>query len=176
MSKKYWHTKTLFKKWNKFYWSYKYDFCIKCKTCNFKHKGNWLCDSCFDKERKIKNPKRVINLKKQNLVHYYKKRILLFLTKTAHKKKVKNKTPEQIKEYQKQWHKDNSYRISLQKKVARRLKKNLPCLQIIINWKTRHLPFADITKPATTTSKDYLEWKEKRKMFNTLVKFWKKQI
>jgi len=55
------------------------------------------------------------------------------LTKTAHKKKVKNKTPEQIKEYQKQWHKDNSYRISLQKKVARRLKNNLPCLQIIIN-------------------------------------------
>ena len=108
--KQYWHTKTLFIQWNKYKWSFKYDYCISCKWVSKKHKWKWLCTSCFDKKRK-ENPKRAFNLVKQQWKHYYKTRILMFLEKTEHKKKKVNFTKEDFKEYQKEWYqkKQRSY-------------------------------------------------------------------
>ena len=58
-----WHTKTLFIQWWKYKWSFKFDHCTVCGTCDFPHKGRWLCTRCMDKER-AKNPKRREALRK----------------------------------------------------------------------------------------------------------------
>ena len=71
--------------------------------------------------------------------------------------------------------KQNYERISLQRKVQRRLKKNLPCLKIMINWKERFLPFESLEKPKTSTSSEYEEYKEKLKQFEILTAFYRKQ-
>ena len=50
-------------------WTYKWKCCQQCGTKSkkgkYKHKGNGLCNSCFDKKR-AKNPKRKLALKNQH--------------------------------------------------------------------------------------------------------------
>lgn len=100
--KQYWHTWTLFIRAWKYKWSYKYDHCIQCKTCDHKHKWRWLCTSCWDKERN-KNPKRkethrVASMKWKNKNNPKKPR-------EEWKKRWNNKQRTMTKqEYQKVWY------------------------------------------------------------------------
>lgn len=177
MAKKFWHTWTLFLQNGKYYkWSYKYNHCIECGKCDFKHKWKWLCTSCFDKKRK-ENPKRKFNLKKQNLKHYFKSRVLLFLEKTERKKKQKTFNLEKYKkQWYKQWYKENQEALLLKAKAYRMKRKWIKCLEMIINWKTKYLPFTEIIeKPATTwlNFKKYDEWKEQQRQFDLLKKYYR---
>ena len=69
MGNLYWHTWTLFKQWNKLRWSYKYDFCQICYTCNSKHKGNWFCTKCYDRLRNKKKSRKEQQKKSSNKYH-----------------------------------------------------------------------------------------------------------
>ncbi len=180
MAKNFWHTKTLFIDSNwKYKWSYKNDFCINCKTCKFKHKWRWLCTSCFEKERKTKSNKRKFNLKKQNTKFYVKSRVLHYLNKKEDLRFRKRRSNFNEKEYKKKYYIDNLERLKLQSKTHRRLKKWLPCLKIIVNWKDKFLPFESLDKPSQYNnlnySEEYDEWKEKIRQFDLLVNFWKKK-
>ena len=178
MAKEYWHTKTLFlQNWKYYKWSYKFDNCQNCWTCDFKHKWRWLCTSCFDKERKVNSKKRLFNLAKQNWKHYYRKRVELFLTKTEHKKKKVNFTKEMQVEYKKEWYKKNSERISIIRRWEKRKKKWLPCLEYITSKKTIYLPFEGLEKPWAIFNwehftKEYLEWKENYRQFNIIFNYY----
>lgn len=181
MTKKYGHTWTLFiQRWTKRYkWSYKHEHCIECKWVKFKHKWNWLCTSCHDKKRKQKSDKRKFNLKKQQWKHYYKRRILMFLDKKEKLKTWQKKTDFNEKEYKKQWYNQNRKEVlKLIRKTERMLKKWESCLNIIINWKTKYLPFTEmLEKPSTSNLNDfkkYDEWKEQWRQFDLLKKYYNK--
>lgn len=135
--KKYWHTWTLFIKWWKFKWAYKYDHCIKCRKADFKHKWKWLCTSCYDRERKNNSKQRKINLKIQNTKHYYKSRILLFLEKKEYKKTWPKTNIFNLLEYRKNYYQKNKEVLKLIAKWNRMNKSWKNPLKIIINWKER---------------------------------------
>jgi len=173
MTKKYWHTWTLFKQTNwKYKWSYKFDFCQQCKTCNFKHKGRWLCTSCWDKERSKKANRKVVRFKAM-WKHYYKTRILMYLEKKSHKPfwPKTHKTIEEKRLQKQEWYKNNSERISILRKAERRLKNWLPCLKLIINNKEVYLPFEDIDKPKNNLQ-EYDKWKEKVRQLELVRNFY----
>lgn len=164
-----WHTWTLFFKGWKYRWSYKYEHCIECWQTNNKHKGHWLCTYCHEKAR-TDSPIRQRQKKIIRARHYYRYRVDLFLNKPAPIKRwrVKVLTREERLQQQKDWYKRNSPRISLQKQIKTRLKKWLPCMQIVIKGETRYLPFESLEKPSTTTNDNYEQWKEDIENFKIL--------
>lgn len=176
--KKHGHTWTLFlQNWKYYKWSYKFDNCTVCRTCKFKHKWNWLCIGCYDKQRKVYNPKRIINLKKQQLVNYFRGRINLFLNKTEKSKRWRKKflTEEAKIQYKKEWYNKNLEKILIDREVKKRLRDNKPCLKMIINWKDIFMPFESLEKPVNINwsswfSKEWYEWKENSRKFEILKK------
>ena len=135
---------TKFIQWWKIKWSYKFDKCIICWTCKHKHKGRWLCTSCWDKER-IKNPKRKESVlkasKKHSNKYYYENRKVLLLL---------NKTKNRMKSWK-------------------------PCLQLMVNWQMRYLPFETLQRPKTT-SPEFKIWQQNIKDFQILQEYFKKII
>jgi len=168
--KKYWHTGTLFlQNWKYYKWSYKFDFCIECKTCNFKHKGRWLCTSCRDKERD-KNETR--KKQKYNISKKWHKKN--YEPVKERKKRKSNFNPV---EYRKKYYNENKEVIKYLAKVYRMKKKWLQCIKIIINWKQRFLPFTELLEKPTTTwlnFKIYEEWKEEQRIFDLIKLFYNK--
>lgn len=169
MTKKFWHTKTLFLQNGKYYkWSYKYTHCRECGNCDHKHKGRWLCTSCFDKER-AKNMSRKAQMKviwrRWHEKHY---------TRVVEKKKiVRHYTDESIRDYQRRWYKENHDAMLLLYKIKRRKLRWLLCMEIIIKWKTRFLPFESIVRPSKRcTQKEYDEYKKSENQFKTLVDYY----
>ena len=177
MPKIYWHTKTLFIRWWKYKWSNKYDHCINCWTCEKKHKWNGLCRKCWELERD-KNPYRVFMKKRMRRKNYYKTRLLKILDKKEKPRRwqIPFLTPETRKKQKLLWYKNNFERISLERKVKRRLKNNLPCLKMIINCNEVLFPFESLEKPKTFTSDKYDEYKEKLKQFEILTAFYKQKF
>lgn len=105
--KQYWHTGTLFISWWKYKWANRYDHCIDCKTCNRKHKWNWLCTICFDNKRIT--PERTISKRKACMKWHqanYK-----YIPKEEQKRKWPKwfLTPEERKKYQHEWYLKNKY-------------------------------------------------------------------
>ena len=177
-----WHTKTLFIQWWKYKWSYRYDHCVKCWTCNFKHKGRWLCLSCWDKERN-KTPKGYI-LKKIIQIRYWVRNRISHWLNTQERKACWNKCYELTQEerkrrkpiYQKNYWKKNREIINLKNKIYRRRKKWLPCLIMMINWKERYFPFEGLwEKPKVYWSFKRNIWKEKQNEFEILRKYYSKK-
>lgn len=173
--KKYWHTKTLFiQTWNwKYKWSYKHEHCIKCWTCNFKHKWRWLCTRCWDKERDKKTSRKLI--KKKASENYYDKHLRRNFKKDIQyfKFRIYNLISRK-KEKKKEWIEKNKEAILLKGKVYRRLQKWLTCMQVIINWKTRYLPFETLEKPnkfCNDLQKNI--WKQNMRDFEILKKYYK---
>ena len=163
MAKEYGHTWTLFIQWWKYKWSQKYEHCIECWLVKFKHKGRWLCTSCWEKERD-KDPKR-------KAVKY----------KAWHKWHVANKprkpreewepmgtkkrlTPEQKKEYQKAWYQKWKEPIIILNKWRIWAKKWL----ILPLYKGRPIPFEIWPRMDDET---YEEYKERMRKFDLVVKF-----
>ena len=136
MSKEFWHTKTLFIQAGKYKWSYKFDHCKECGNCDHKHKGNWLCTRCHDKKRDNNYKRKLIKQKAWKKWHE-----LNYKPVIEPKKKAKNFN---LKEYQKQWRKENIDALLLKEKTIRMMKKWKSCLSIMINWKTRYLPFESL--------------------------------
>ena len=176
MSKKYWHTWTLFlQNWKYYKWSYKFDYCIECKNCDSKHKWNWLCTSCWDKNRQ-NNARRKITRKIAWIRFSYRRRVLhRLITKQRIYKKL---DPDILKENRnktiQKWIDKNREVINLQNKVYRRKRKWLPCLKIIINWKDRFLPFESLEKPATVfQNPKYDKWKKEQKEYDILINYYK---
>jgi len=164
------HTWTLFIQAWKYKWSRKYEKCIKCGTCNKKHKSKWLCSSCYDKKRK-ENPKRVFNLKLQSFKFHFKNRALQYLTKTKRKPKKKY---SDLKKYRKEYYEKNKEVLSLISKTYRRRKRNLPCLKMYIWDKTIYFPFEWIDKPANFSDSKYWEYKQRLKEFTLIKNFYEK--
>lgn len=112
-------------------WSRNYKYCIKCYTNTNKHKWNWLCTSCFDKNRYKNNEKRRIQNKIRWTKFHFNVRILQYLFKKKHKKTW----PDIIRDK-----KINS----LYAKIWYWLKKWKNLIQININWNYNYLPFEEI--------------------------------
>jgi len=151
-----WHTKTLFIQWWKYKWSYKFNHCIKCLTCENKHKWKWLCTKCFDKNRDKNFNRKKVKLKAW--LKYYQKH------KWTDKEKIRLRNVAKVY-YQK--HKEA---LKIIQRVRNRLKAWKKCLKIVINWKDRYLPFENIEKPNCTTSNMnlYDEWREKIRQLDIL--------
>lgn len=168
MSKEYWHTKTLFIQAWKYKWSYKFNYCIKCWTCNHKHKWNWLCTSCWDKERDKTNKRKEIKQKAWKKWHKTN-----YIPVIERKKRVKT---FDAKTYKKEWRIKNKEALLLKAKAYRMVKKGINCMQININWKYKYLPFETLEEPKTTTSKNYDNFKQNLKDFNILKKYYYERI
>lgn len=160
--KAFWHTWTLFIQAEKYKWSYKFDHCQQCKTCNFKHKGRWLCTSCWDKER-ANNPKRIEVRKKAwkkwHEIHKPRK------PREEWKPMWQKPTWFDQKSYQHEWYMKNRDAILFLKKwaVCKRLWK--PVLEIM--WK--HIPYIDLEKPKNIDFYD--EWKKNSDIFDKVKKY-----
>ena len=168
MAKEYWHTKTLFIQWWKYKWSYKHEHCTECKWVKFKHKGRWLCTSCWDKER-ANDPNRIETRLNASRKFSEKNRIPLEL-----QKKKWNKwwwTPEDKKAYQKSWYEKWKIAISTLKKWIVRKRKWLP----YVEYKWHPLPFETLGKPfdinVTCTDEQYAKWKSDMLLFEEVKKF-----
>jgi len=167
--KSYWHTWTLFIQAWKYKWSFKFDNCVKCWTCNSKHKWRWLCIKCWDKERE-KSPKRK-EIKRKARIKYHKK---TYTPVIERKKRVKT---FDVKKYQKEWRLKNQEALKLKEKAYRMVKKGVQCLKMIINWQEKHFPFEWlIEKPTTTWNKftEYEKRKQQQKEFDILKKYYLK--
>lgn len=167
MPKMYWHTKTLFlQNWKYYKWSYSFDHCIICGTCNFKHKWRWLCTSCWDKERKNKR-NRKISRKIASAKYSFRRRVNHWLNKITKPKywPVRILSEEDKKEYKKSWYEKNKEVMKLISKAYRMEKQWLNPLKIMVNWKTRLLPFTTLEKPKMTTDPKYEEWKKNQNDF-----------
>lgn len=177
MSKEYWHTGTLFYENWKYRWSYKYTHCIRCWTCDHKHKWRWLCTSCADKERSKKtNRKKVRKIAKTK--YFIKKRIFHWL-ETPEKKKTwpdKFLTEKDKILYKKSYYQKNKEIIKLISKAYRMEKRGENPMKIIIKWKTRLLPFVWLMeKPSYTEEEKYEEWKKEQEIFLKLKKYYEKK-
>lgn len=165
MSKQFWHTKTLFIQNWKYKWSYKYNYCIECWTCNFKHKWNWLCTSCREKKRDKTKARQ--ETKKKAMLKYYK---LNYKPVEIRKKKESN---FDTKKYQKQWQIENKEVLKLFARIYKMQKKWLNCIQIIVNGKIRYLPFTEmLEKPVTTNFDNYEKRKKQQIEFEVLRKYY----
>ena len=187
--KAYWHTKTLFIEWGKYKWARKHDFCTSCLSAKKPHKWNWLCIACHDKQR-AKNRKWA--LRKQQVKHYYKNRLLYILTTVSNPRKKPWQKPKGFNkiEYRKQWYRKNKKAILLYRKewyrknkkvmllkweVQRRRKKWLPCLEMRINWETKYFPFEWIEKPsqASINTRTYREYEKLKEKYDLLYNWYK---
>ena len=166
--KAFWHTKTLFIQGWKYKWSYKYDHCIKCLWVQYKHKWNWLCTSCRDKER-ANDPKRIETRRKAWLKWH----------KTNKPKKPREEwakmwpkpTGFDQKAYQKQWYEENKIYLATLKKWKQFVERWIPC----ISYRGYSLPLADLDKPGTiheisNERRETImrEWRERMKLFDMM--------
>lgn len=146
MAKEHWRTWTLFIQNWKYFWAKKYDVCIKCWTCNFKHAWKWLCTSCYDRIRSNK-PERSKELKDYKRKRYLENRnpvendwrknnwwkILSDEERRLWKIKASTKRQKKHREI-----------IDIKARTKRRLKSWKPCMSIRINWELIYLPFERI--------------------------------
>jgi hypothetical protein len=88
------------------------------------------------------------------------------------KKKIKT---FDAKKYQKEWYLENIEVLKLKAKAYRMRKKWLNCMQIIMKWKIKYLPFTELLEKPTTTwwnFKKYNIWKEQQRQFILLKKYY----
>jgi hypothetical protein len=139
------HTKTLFITAWKYKWSYKYEHCIICWTCDRLHKGKWKCTACFERLRT-------------------KNKILKNNNQVAYQKKIKDNPEFKIYKTKKakEYYQRNKQAICIINRGKRRKEKDLPCMVLILNWKQAYLPFESIEKPKFAYQ-DYSEYKKKIK-------------
>ncbi len=166
--KKFGHTKTLFIQWLKYKWACHYDYCIECKWVKFKHKGRWLCTSCWDKER-ANNPKRIeIRQKAWKKWHEINKPRK---PREEWEKMWPKPTWFDQKEYRKEWYNKWKVAILSLNRWAVRKKNWLPYIEYL--WKP--LPFESLAKPfdknMTCTQKEYDKWKNNVALFEKIKKY-----
>lgn len=168
--KKFWHTWTLFIQAWKYKWSYKHDYCIECWKCDFKHKWNWLCTSCWEKKRdntkRRKEVKRKAWLKRHQNNYQPRER----------KKRESNFDKEK---YKKEWYQKNHEAILLKAKADRMRKKWIQVLKMIINWKEKYFPWEWLLeKPITYINnfKKYEERKEQQRQFIILKNYYARTL
>ena len=172
---------TLFVQWWKIKWSYKFQCCIKCNSCDFKHKWRGLCTRCWDKKRD-KTRKRIeqkkITKAKWHKDNYKKsisiKDILFYRTNIFSILNTKEKLLADKRRVSSRYYHKNKDVLNLINTVRRRIKRWKPCLKIIINWKDRYLPFESLDKPKTFTNKRYDEYILQKKQFKILTDYYNK--
>lgn len=125
--KAFWHTKTLFIEWWKYKWSRKYDHCVECWQCKFKHKWRWYCTSCWDKEqyRDDRREQKRQAWKKWHEANYTR------IPREQWKKMWHPviRTPESIKAYNKEWYQKNKYVLSIMKRWKLKYEKGQEVMQ-----------------------------------------------
>ena len=62
--------------------------------------------------------------------------------------------------------------MNLIEKVKYRQKHNIPCLEMILDWKSCYFPFRWIEKKAVHRDKEYEEYREKLRQFTLLKEFY----
>lgn len=164
MAKQFWHTWTLFIQYNtgKMKWSYKHDHCIKCGTCNHKHKGRGLCTSCWDKQRD-KDPKR-LRIKRKAGTKYHQKTYKPVVTKNitrqfkskvtniiSNKREIRNKASRK-------YYYNHRVMIRFQERIKTMKKNWKKPMQLYIAGQTIELPFETLEKPKKTTDPRYNTW------------------
>ena len=165
--KAFWHTKTLFIQAWKYKWSYKHDHCIKCLWVSFKHKGNWLCTSCWDKER-TDNPLRKASRYKASMKFHNANYVRI--PRDQWKKMWPKPTGFDEVAYKKQWYQKNKLYLATLKKWKLWLEKWIPC----ISYRGYPLPLQDLDKPYTKMMSESDEeiainsWKERMKLFDMM--------
>jgi len=152
-----WPNKTLFIQWWKYKWSYKYDHCTECLTCEFQHKGKGLCTRCHDKKRS-NNPIRKEQLLKASRKISEKRRIPAEL----HKKKWPKPTWFDQKQYHQEWYQKWKEAILLLRKWVVLQKK----WHILPLYKGKPIPFA-----IDRWSDSYEEYKERIRKFEVVKKY-----
>jgi len=184
MPKKYWHTHTLFKKWKKFYWSFKYNHCKKCGQVDNPHKWNWFCIKCWESYRRTNSPRRKITVKINQKKFWIRKRIKRIL-KTPERKPIWAEkiywkaTPEKTKQTKlkanRKYYNKNKEAIYLRSKANLRKKQGKVTQEIIINWICRYFPWDYfIEKPGSTTDPKYEDYRKQQKEYRILRKFYEK--
>lgn len=164
MAKKFWQTWTLFIQYNtgKMKWSYKHDHCIKCGTCNHKYKGNWLCTSCWDRQRD-RDPKRIAT-KRKAWNKYHKKNYKPVVTKDttreyrskviniiSNKREIRNKASRK-------YYYNHRIMIRFQERVKTMKKNWQKPMQLYIAGQTVELPFETLERPKNTSDPRYQKW------------------
>lgn len=146
-------------------WSYKHEKCIKCEKTEHRHKGRWLCLSCWSKERK-KNWKTPILIKISKKREQIRKRIATILRNTKRKRRILDK-----KIYQKIWR--------CEKISQKMLQKWKNPLRIILNWNLTFLPFENLDKPRLLGSKyinSKTEFKKNHKKYEVETRDYKRKL
>lgn len=159
--KQYGHTQTLFIQWGKYKWSYKYDHCVQCGTCKFKHKGRWLCTSCHDKERGKTEKRKEVQYKATMKWH---NKNYVRIPPEQHKKKWPKPTGFDRKAYQKEWYQKRKEFLDILREW-KRLEKEW---KILPKYKNHPLPF-DIWPMWTQES--YEDFKKRKEKFDKIKKF-----
>ena len=145
-------------------WSYKHEKCVKCGKTEHKHKGRWLCLSCFNKERRnIWNTPVLIKISRKR--EQIRKRIATILRNTKRKRILDKRI------YQKIWRFE---------KVSKKMLKNWKNpLKIFLNWNLTYLPFEHLDKPSLKGSK-YLnsktEFKKNHKKYEVETRDYKRKL
>lgn len=153
--KAYWHTKTLFLRACKYSWSYKHEHCTECGTCDFKHKWNGLCTSCYDKKRAKKLDRKLWNRERQ----------LKYM-----------RTSEVFREYQRKRKREEYSKygeaISVLRKWDRWKKSGKKVIEINIKWRYYALPLSQIHKPEWHTEDEKMEqYKEDSRIFESILEY-----
>jgi len=163
------HTKTLFIQWWKYKWACHYDHCIKCLWVSFKHKWNWLCTSCRDKER-ANDPNRIITRRNASLKWHTTNKPRKPREEWA-KMWPKPKWLFDKKVYQKEWYEKNKVYLVTIKKWKYWQSKWIPC----ISYRGYPLPLQDLDKPWTIHDISDREreirmnaWKERIHLFDIM--------
>ena len=164
------HTKTLFIQWWKYKWACHYDHCIKCLWVSFKHKWNWLCTSCRDKER-ANDPNRIITRRNASLKWHTTNKPRKPREEWA-KMWPKPKWLFDKKAYQKEWYEKNKIYLATIKRWKEWQSKWIPC----ISYRWYPLPLQDLDKPKVQDNmldsidwkKTMNAWKERMKLFDIM--------
>jgi hypothetical protein len=136
-------------------WSRKYKQCIECNSIKSRHKWNWLCLLCYDKNRN-KNSKRIIQNKIRSYKYWYNVRIMQYLYKKRHKKSW----PKQIRDEK---------IIPLLKKIWYYKRKWKEMIQINIDWIYEYLPYNEMV------GRKHPDYRQQQKEFELLKKYYCKK-
>lgn len=162
MAKEFGHTGTLFIQAWKYKWSYRHEHCIKCWQVKFKHKGRWLCTSCWDKE-KDNDPNR--KEQKYNAGHKWHVINKPRKPREEWKKRWQKPTWFYKKEYARQWYQKWKEPIIILNLWRERQKRWI--IQPLYKWKP--IPF-DIW-PRDNKIETYEEYKERMRKFQVVKQF-----
>ena len=136
----------MFKNWR---WAMKHDQCIKCNTTESEHKGLWLCTKCWDKRRDSRESRK----KKTQ----------------EYKKKYAESHPEivaKIREWWKEWQKENSEVFAILATGKRWKKAGKPCIE----YKGKPIPL-DIT---SKDKEEKRKWQAVKHYIDNRTRPWKK--